>query len=62
MPRITVKGQVTIPKEIREKLGLKPGDLVEFVYKDNKVYLVAKKGSILDAITKQPSGDKNGSR
>ncbi|MYA22914.1 MAG: AbrB/MazE/SpoVT family DNA-binding domain-containing protein [Gemmatimonadetes bacterium] len=30
MPRITSKGQVTIPKNIREMLGVKPGDQVEF--------------------------------
>lgn len=28
--RLTSKGQVTVPKEIREALGLRPGDLVEF--------------------------------
>jgi len=28
--RITVKGQVTIPKKIREVLRLSPGDYVEF--------------------------------
>ncbi len=27
---ITVKGQVTIPKEARDHLGLKPGDRVKF--------------------------------
>ena len=26
---ITVKGQVTLPKEVREAVGLKPGDKVE---------------------------------
>lgn len=30
MPRITSKGQVTIPKEIREALGIQPGDEVAF--------------------------------
>ena len=30
MPRMTSKGQVTIPKNIREALGVKPGDQVEF--------------------------------
>jgi len=30
MPRVTVKGQVTIPKEIREALGIEPGDEVAF--------------------------------
>lgn len=29
--RITSKGQVTIPKEIREEFGLLPGTEVEFV-------------------------------
>ena len=28
--RITSKGQVTIPKHIREKLGVKPGDDIGF--------------------------------
>lgn len=30
MPRMTSKGQVTIPQNIREVLGVKPGDQVEF--------------------------------
>ena len=29
--RVQARGQVTIPKEIREKLNVKPGDLVVFV-------------------------------
>jgi antitoxin PrlF len=28
---ITSKGQVTIPKEVRDRMGLKPGDRIEFV-------------------------------
>ena len=30
MPRVTTKGQVTIPKEIREELGIEPGDEIAF--------------------------------
>lgn len=30
MSALTVKGQVTIPKPVRDKLGLKPGDEVTF--------------------------------
>lgn len=37
--RITSKGQVTIPKSIRERLGVKPGDEVEFVEVDGQVKL-----------------------
>lgn len=29
--RMTSKGQVTIPRELREELGLQPGDEVRFV-------------------------------
>ena len=31
MTRMTAKGQVTIPKRLRDFLGLKPGSEVEFV-------------------------------
>ena len=37
MGRITSKGQVTIPKEIRERFGLLPGQAVEFAVEDGKV-------------------------
>ena len=37
--RVTVKGQVTIPKAIRESLDIKVGDLVLFVDKGNNVIL-----------------------
>jgi AbrB family looped-hinge helix DNA binding protein len=30
MSSVTQKGQVTIPKEIREKAGIEPGDDLEF--------------------------------
>ncbi len=32
--RITIKGQVTIPKEVRVRLGLRPGDELEFMEED----------------------------
>lgn len=34
---VTTKGQVTIPAELREKLGIKPGDRVGFIEKNGKV-------------------------
>ena len=30
VPRVTTKGQVTIPKEIRDELGIEPGDEIAF--------------------------------
>ena len=35
--RVTAKGQVTIPKAVREKLGVRPGDEIEFVEEDGAV-------------------------
>lgn len=40
---ITSKGQATIPKAIREHLGLKPGDRVKFfLHPDGSVVLLPK--------------------
>jgi AbrB family looped-hinge helix DNA binding protein len=40
MPRITSKGQVTIPQEIREKFGFQPGINVEIITEDNKAIII----------------------
>ncbi|MCP9291064.1 AbrB/MazE/SpoVT family DNA-binding domain-containing protein [Gracilimonas sediminicola] len=46
---ITSKGQVTIPKKIRDELGLKPGDKVNFeVDKQGNLNVSKKKYSIDD--------------
>jgi len=37
--KVTTKGQVTIPKKIREKLNIKPSDFVLFVRKGNEVVI-----------------------
>ncbi len=36
---ISSKGQVTIPVEIRHRLGLKEGDRVEFVFEEGRTFL-----------------------
>jgi AbrB family looped-hinge helix DNA binding protein len=41
--RVTTKGQVTIPQDIREKLGIFPTTEVDFVEEKGRVYLVKKK-------------------
>ena len=40
--KITSKGQITIPKELREKIGLEPGKEVYFEEKEGLFYI--KKG------------------
>lgn len=38
--RITSKGQITIPKEVRERLGVEPGDRLEFRFRDEQLEVV----------------------
>ncbi len=35
--RVTTKGQITIPLEIRDRLGIQPGSVVEFEIQDDAV-------------------------
>jgi AbrB family looped-hinge helix DNA binding protein len=45
--KTSVKGQATIPIEVRKALGLAPGGLVQFVVADDgKVSVVAKKSGL----------------
>jgi AbrB family looped-hinge helix DNA binding protein len=45
---MTRKGQVTIPKVIRDRLGVKEGEKVFFVVRGEEVVLKVVKGTILD--------------
>ena len=48
---MTTKGQITIPKEIRDALRLRPGDRVDFVReKDGRVVLQPLTGKLEDLI------------
>lgn len=40
--KITSKGQITLPKEVRKHLGIGPGDEVEFL-EENGRYVLTKK-------------------
>lgn len=44
---LTSKGQVTLPRALREQLRLSPGDRIEFVVEDDgSVRLLVKQGSL----------------
>lgn len=45
---LTSKGQTTIPKEIRQFLGLKPKDRLFYLIEDGKVILKPLHGDILE--------------
>ena len=38
--KVTSKGQITIPVEIRRSLGVKPGDLLRFEHQDGGIRVV----------------------
>lgn len=44
--RVTTKGQVTIPQEIREKLAITPATEIDFVEEKGRFYLVKRSGEI----------------
>jgi len=38
--KVTIKGQVTIPKHVREKLGIKPLGEVDFIEERGRIFLI----------------------
>ena len=46
---LTVKGQVTIPKDVRDALGLKPGEPVEFIWDGADEAIIRKPSRDADA-------------
>jgi antitoxin PrlF len=58
---LTSKGQMTVPKDVREQLGLQPKDVMTFtVLPDGTVILRAKKRKLLDlaGVLKAPKGKR----
>ncbi len=58
MPLVKVgpKHQVVIPKEVREKLGVDPGDYVEVTFEHNQAVIKRKKVSDDFPVTDEPIG------
>lgn len=44
--RVGPKGQVVIPKALREQLGLRPGDEVDFALDDQSVRVLPRRGRV----------------
>lgn len=55
--RITSKGQVTIPAEIREELGLKPRDSVQFSREGGRVFIEPFESQLLRSYRSIPALD-----
>ena len=37
--KVTSKGQITLPKMVRQKLGVEPGEAVAFIEKEDKIFI-----------------------
>ena len=49
--KMTSKGQLTVPKDVRQKLGLKPGDRIRFLLEaDGRVRLMPAKRDISELV------------
>ncbi|NIQ06085.1 MAG: AbrB/MazE/SpoVT family DNA-binding domain-containing protein [Candidatus Korarchaeota archaeon] len=49
---VTSKGQITIPKKIRERLGLKPGTKVTFLLRGKEALMIPKPKDPLEELEK----------
>lgn len=47
--RVSTKAQLVLPKRIRERLGISPGDLVRFVERDGSV--------VIERLEREPGED-----
>lgn len=54
--RVTTKGQVTIPQEVRRRLGIEPGSEVDFEIDQEMVRLVRRGDGRGAALVKQMRG------
>lgn len=48
--KITSKGQLTIPKQVRDRLGLQPGDMLAFDVEDGAMRLIVEKRRTLEEL------------
>jgi len=54
--KISKKGQITIPKDVREKLGLKVGDKVIFESSSKGILIRKKENSDIDKVINEITG------
>ncbi len=56
---LTSKGQITVPVEIRNRLGLQAGDRLDFQLKEGKVELTKVTGSLDSFISALPKAKRS---
>ena len=56
LAKLTSKGQITIPRDVREKLKLKTGDKVLFFEENNRYFLQNSNAIVLSEFQKSMEG------
>ena len=56
LAKLTSKGQITIPRDVREKLKLKTGDKVLFLEENNRYFLQNSNSIVLSEFQKSMEG------
>ena len=46
--KVTVRGQTTLPSQVRKALGLKPHDSIIYLIEDDRVVIIPLRGDVLD--------------
>lgn len=57
LAKVTSKGQITIPIEIRKKLGIKNGDKILFVEESGRVYMMSSSMDVLREAQRSFAGE-----
>lgn len=52
MPMLSPKRQITIPKELCDRLDVKPGDEIDFVEHEGRITLIKKRKGASDGVLK----------
>ncbi len=60
--KLSSRGQIVIPKEIREKLGLSPGQKLEVYEEDDKIVLIAIPEDPVDSLNGMFQTERSGRR
>ena len=57
MAKLSSKGQITLPKEIREKLCLKEGDKVMFIEKEGEIIMLKSAENVINEMREAMKGE-----
>ena len=55
--KLSSKGQITLPKEIREKLCLKEGDKVMFIEKEGEIIMLKSAENVINEMREAMKGE-----